>query len=119
MQIVRSDMASSDRAVSDKEVEAIGRIGGVMASAIAVLKYDLIIDYFIRIAGSGSGITNIVLLAVLLLWPLGSGREHDSSTRWWVERPLWIAVPAVILVGLVAVFGRFERPRRPGGAAGS
>lgn len=51
----------------DKEVEAIGRIGGVMASAIAVLKYDLIIDYFIRIAGSGAGITNIVLLGVLCL----------------------------------------------------
>jgi hypothetical protein len=54
------------------------------------------------------------LLAVLLLWPLGFGRQHDSTARWWLERPLWIAAPAAILVGLVAVFGRFERPaRRP------
>jgi hypothetical protein len=54
----------------DKEVEAIGRIGGVVASTIAVLKYDLIIDYFIRIAGSGAGITNIVLLVLLCLLAL-------------------------------------------------
>ena len=51
------------------------------------------------------------LLAVLLLWPLGFGRDHDSTPRWWLERPLWIVVSALILVGLVAIFGRFERPR--------
>ena len=54
------------------------------------------------------------LLAVLLLWPLGFGHDHDSTPRWWLERPLWIAVPALILLGLVAIFGRFERPRPPG-----
>jgi hypothetical protein len=53
------------------------------------------------------------LLAVLLLWPLGFGNDHDSTPRWWMERPLWIAVPALILVGLVAIFGRFERLGRP------
>ena len=53
------------------------------------------------------------LLAVLLLWPLGFGHDHDSTPRWWLERPLWIAVSALILVGLVAIFGRFERPRSP------
>ena len=51
------------------------------------------------------------LLAILLLWPLGLGHETDSSLRWWIERSVWIGVPAVILLGLVAVFGRFERPR--------
>jgi fucose 4-O-acetylase-like acetyltransferase len=57
------------------------------------------------------------LLAILLLWPLGLGREHDSTPAWWLQRVVWIAVPAAILVGLVAVFGRFERPKT-GGAPG-
>jgi hypothetical protein len=51
------------------------------------------------------------LLAILLMWPLGFGRETDSSARWWLERPLWLVVPGVILSGLIAVFGRFEHPR--------
>jgi hypothetical protein len=51
------------------------------------------------------------LLAILLLWPLGIGTQPDSTTRWWIERTVWIAVPAAILFGLVAIFGRFERPR--------
>jgi hypothetical protein len=49
------------------------------------------------------------LLAILLLWPLGFGRFGAMSLRWWLERPLWLAVPALILLGLIAVFGRFER----------
>ena len=49
------------------------------------------------------------LLAILLLWPLGFGQETEPSARWWLERPLWILVPGLILVGLVALFGRFER----------
>jgi fucose 4-O-acetylase-like acetyltransferase len=53
------------------------------------------------------------LLAILGLWPLGFGREHDSSARWWAERPLWILAPGLILLGLIALFGRFERPRPP------
>ena len=58
------------------------------------------------------------LLAILLLWPLGFGHEHDSTTRWWIERLLWILVPTAILAVLVAVFGRFERPaRRPAAVA--
>ncbi len=51
------------------------------------------------------------LVAVVLLWPLGFGREQDSTARWWIERPLWILAPAAILAGLVAAFRRFERPR--------
>lgn len=52
------------------------------------------------------------LLAILLLWPLGFGQETAPSGRWWLERPLWIGVAGAILVGLVAVFGRFERQGR-------
>jgi len=53
------------------------------------------------------------LIAVLLLWPLGFGRQGDTTASWWIERPLWEIVPAVFLVGLVVLFGRFERPRKP------
>lgn len=55
------------------------------------------------------------LLAVLLLWPLGFGREADSTARWWLERPLWILVPGLVLAALVAIFGRFERRPPPRG----
>jgi fucose 4-O-acetylase-like acetyltransferase len=51
------------------------------------------------------------LIAVLLLWPLGLGQQGDTTVSWWIERPLWELVPAVFLVGLVMLFGRFERPR--------
>lgn len=54
------------------------------------------------------------LFAILILWPLGVGREHDSTAAWWSQRPLWIGAPALFLVVLVAVFGRFERPRSRG-----
>ncbi len=51
------------------------------------------------------------LIAVLLLWPLGLGQQGDTNASWWIERPIWELVPAVFLVGLVILFGRFERPR--------
>lgn len=52
------------------------------------------------------------LLAILVLWPLGLGRQTDSTALWWIERLVWVGVPAAILLGLVAIFGRFERPKR-------
>ena len=52
------------------------------------------------------------LLALLILWPLGFGREQDSTARWWLEKPLWFLVACVILLALIAVFGRFERGRK-------
>jgi fucose 4-O-acetylase-like acetyltransferase len=51
------------------------------------------------------------LLAILTLWPLGLGRDADSTASWWLQRPLWILVPAAFLLVLVAIFGRFERQR--------
>ncbi len=53
------------------------------------------------------------LLAVLVLWPLGFGQQGDTTASWWLERPLWEIAPAAILVLLVVIFGRFERPLRP------
>lgn len=52
------------------------------------------------------------LLAILLLHPLGLGRPTDTTASWWLQRPVWLVVPAAILAGLVALFGRFERPAR-------
>ena len=51
------------------------------------------------------------LCAVLVLWPLGLAREHDSTAAWWLQRPLILGVSGLFLLGLIAVFGRFERPR--------
>ena len=51
------------------------------------------------------------LLAVLVLWPFGLGRDDTPTLSWWLQRPLWEIVPALFLVALVAIFGRFERPR--------
>ena len=50
------------------------------------------------------------LIAILLLWPLGLGNSDATQLRWWLERPIWIAVPGAILLGIIAVFGRYERP---------
>jgi acyltransferase-like protein len=48
------------------------------------------------------------LVAILVLWPLRLGRETTPTTRWWLERPVWLLVPAAVLAGLVALFGEFE-----------
>jgi hypothetical protein len=56
------------------------------------------------------------LIAVLILWPLGLGQQGDTTVSWWIERPIWELVPAAFLVGLVWIFGRFERPRPAGEA---
>jgi hypothetical protein len=59
------------------------------------------------------------LLAILVLWPLGFGHEQDSTARWWLERVVWVVVPGLILLGLIAIFGRFERsPRTAPASAG-
>jgi len=49
------------------------------------------------------------MIAILALWPLGFGRQHAINPRWWLERPLWVLLPGLILVGLVALFGKWER----------
>jgi hypothetical protein len=33
------------------------------------------------------------------------------TSLWWAQRPLWLIGPALVLVPLVAIFARFERPR--------
>lgn len=50
----------------------------------------------------------VVLLA---LWALGLGREQDSTASWWLLRPVFIGLSTLVLAGIVALVGRFERPR--------
>lgn len=52
------------------------------------------------------------LLVILALWPLGLGQESEPTARWWLERPVWIVAPGVVLLGLVALFARFETQGR-------
>jgi Acyltransferase family len=52
-----------------------------------------------------------LLVAVLLLFPLGFPQPVGGSAQWWAWRPVWIVVLGVILSGFVALFGRFERPK--------
>ncbi len=66
----------------EESVQNIARIGGIVGSGIAVVKYDQIIDFCVRLFGSGAGQYSVVLLclaafaAVMLLlnW---AGREDD------------------------------------------
>ena len=53
------------------------------------------------------------LLMVLTLWPLGIGHEHASTLRYWLEKLIEVGVSGAYLFVLVAIFGRFARPRRP------
>jgi Acyltransferase family len=54
-----------------------------------------------------------LVLAVLVLHPLGLGQPPPGTPAWWALRPLWLLVPAAILAPLVALFARFEHPRPP------
>jgi peptidoglycan/LPS O-acetylase OafA/YrhL len=51
------------------------------------------------------------LLAILVLWPFGLGHQTDSTSTWWLERPVWELAPGAVLVALLILFGRFERSR--------
>ncbi len=50
-----------------------------------------------------------MLVAYLALHPLGFGRETTTSGRWWLERPLWLAASAAVLLPLLGMFSRWER----------
>jgi fucose 4-O-acetylase-like acetyltransferase len=58
------------------------------------------------------------LLTVLALWPLGLGQAQAPSAGWWLQRPLWVLVPGVILLGLIRLFARFEARAGSGGTGG-
>ncbi len=53
----------------------------------------------------------LILAALLAVTGFPTGPE-PGGLAWWGGRVLWIGVLAVILVGLVRLVGRFERPAR-------
>jgi len=55
---------------ADKEMETVGRISGIIGSALAISNYDLIINYFVRFAGSGADVWSLGMLAALAVIPL-------------------------------------------------
>lgn len=68
----------------DKEMQSLARMGGMIGSAVAVVKYDQIIDLFVRIFGSGAGLINLALLAVAVVAALvilfgRVSRDHDVA----------------------------------------
>jgi hypothetical protein len=53
-----------------------------------------------------------VLVVALALYPTGVMPQPEiGSTSWFAWRPVWVAACGLLLVVLVAVFARFERPR--------
>ena len=48
---------------------------------------------------------------LLVLWPMGVGHQQDSTAAWWLLRPVFIGLSTHVLAGIVALVGRFERPR--------
>jgi len=52
------------------------------------------------------------VVVVLGPWPIGVGHQQDSTAAWWLLRPVVIGLSALVLAGIVAIVGRFERPVR-------
>ncbi|MEQ1697790.1 MAG: hypothetical protein ABL901_18315 [Hyphomicrobiaceae bacterium] len=50
-----------------RDIEAAGKIGGGIASAVAIIKYNEIIDYATRFIGSGADPWELSLMAVLIV----------------------------------------------------
>ncbi|KAB7745166.1 acyltransferase family protein [Nostocoides sp. F2B08] len=58
-------------------------------------------------------LTAMVLVIGLAMLAGGAGLGWEPlSAGWWATRPLWIGTLALVVVLAVALFGRFENPRR-------
>lgn len=51
-----------------------------------------------------------LMIAVLVLFPLGFPQPAVGSSTWWLLRPVWIAILCVVTALFVLVLGRYERP---------
>lgn len=70
----------------NEKVQNLARIGGMIGSAVAVVKYDQIVDLSVRGFGSGAGFANMIglcvaALATLVLIGTWTNREFDAATR--------------------------------------
>ena len=41
---------------------------------------------------------------------LGFSGSAPLTANWWLERSIWVGGAALVLIPLVLLFGRFERP---------
>lgn len=51
---------------ADKDMETVARIGGVVGSGLAVMKYQVIVDYAVRFMGSGASLITLGVIAALV-----------------------------------------------------
>ncbi|MDH3816499.1 MAG: acyltransferase, partial [Acidobacteriota bacterium] len=59
--------------------------------------------------------TVMMLLVGLAFWVVpGVLAQQPDTTGWWLTRPIWLFIYALVTLPFLLVFGRFERP-----AAGS
>ena len=49
------------------------------------------------------------VIVIVLLYPLGLGTPIEPTASWWLQRPVWILAPLIVLSPMLFVFGRFER----------
>lgn len=49
-----------------------------------------------------------MLIMLTVLRALAVPLETDPTADWWLQRPFWLVMPALVLAVLVAVFSRFE-----------
>lgn len=69
-----------------ERVQNIARMAGIVGSGIAVVKYDQIIDYCVRLFGSGAGLPNVVAMVIVavvagVLLSMWSNRETLEAER--------------------------------------
>jgi len=83
----------------DKEVEFLGRISGVIASAVAILKYDIIISVFVRYAGSGASPRDIGILFGVGLLLLAALRIRTPNEQFSGAARVFGAVVAAKVAG--------------------
>jgi hypothetical protein len=70
----------------DKELQALARMGGIAGGAVAVAKYDQIIDWFVRIFGSGAsyatiGALGLAVIGALVLLYFRTSRDMDETAE--------------------------------------
>ena len=51
-------------------------------------------------------------IAFMLFYLIGFGCKAVGTPLWWLQRLVWIVVSAIILMGILCIFARFERPAR-------
>ncbi|MEU3271311.1 acyltransferase [Saccharomonospora sp. NPDC006951] len=55
----------------------------------------------------------LVVVSGLTVLAMDYATPDPGSLRWFVMLPLWLAATGLVLIGLLAVFGRFESARNP------